>query len=1856
MKKAFFLGTVFFSSIFSFAQNVEISTNQGTNGNSMLGSSNYAANECIYTESEIGASNFTTVGTAITHISYNVAVVGTNTTFSSVTIYMKDISSSVNNFTGSGVYDALNTYTQVFSGSVTLSSIGWKEIELTTPYVRTSGTNLKILIIRNDGAVHTNYVYYCSSGYGNLPTANTIRRYNSTAAVTGTTTLTQSALRQAIRLTHKFANDAKVNNIYTLGKLPIPHSASQTIKANVTNIGINTLNNLNVTLNVNGANSFSNTQTLTSLAPGTTTLVSFPAATFNNLGTNTVSVSVANDDDNTNNTSIQNQEVTNNSWTHALGTTMSAGFGFTNTTGDIANKFNTTLPSIISQVSMFFYTGGQNYKVGIWDASGANGTPGSLLWESALQTSIAGQNLLSVTPTVNISAGDFYVGIRQTGIVNVGLAYQSENPVRTQTFYYASPSGSASWYDFAPNGLYRFMIEPVLQQTCTSSPASAVSSGPSTICAGNAFTLTSVGFTVGTSISYQWESSPSGMNVWSPIVGATNIVHTVASQSGNIDYRLVTTCNTINSATPSNIVTVLETPFYNCYCSSTASNSTNEEIYSVTLNGDNSNSLSGQGNGCSTVAPGSGSVLSRYSNFKSLGALSTMKRGAVIPFTIVENECDGAPYNAFGTTLFVDYNHNGSFAEAGEQVFVENTATIGPRSITGSFIVPTSASIGLTGMRVVVAEGVSGAGLTPCLTYGYGETEDYLVNIVSCPFDTAIVSVTNASICAGNSVSFTATPKNNGITLAYQWLLNGNVVAGETNSSFTSSTLNNGEIVTVQALNTCGNTTVSSGITMNVTTPSSSSINATSCNSFTWNVNGQTYTNSGTYSFTTGCHTDVLNLTISQNTTTNYTATACDNYTWGINGQTYSSSGTYNSITGCHTDVLQLTITPSTSNVTTVSVCDSFTWNVSGMTYFTSGTYTVSAGCHSEVLNLTVNPTTTTTSNVTSCNSYTWAANGQTYTTSGVYTTTVDCHTETINLTISPITNNVTVITACNNYTWSVTGLTYTQTGIYTAYINCNIEVLDLTIPQNTIISDTVATCGNYTWLINGQNYAASGVYTSINGCITNQLVLTINQVPTISLGQNIQVCNGNSVILNATGAQNYSWNNGVVNNQPFIPAITQTYTVVGTDANGCADTESITVSVMPIPTINAGNNIAECFGTTITLNATSDASITWNNGVVNNQPFAAILSGTYIATATTAAGCTRIDSLEIAVLPLPQINAGQDLSVCAGNFVSLNATGGNNLTWSGGVVNNQYFMPLASATYIVTGVGNNGCINSDSVLVSVLSLPNVNAGNNVEVCQGNAVTLTATGALNYSWTGGITNGQSFNPTNSATYIVTGTDANGCVNKDTVLVTKHALPIALVSNTYKAICPGGNTSVTASGGTNYLWSNGSTTATTTFTQAGTYMVVATDSFGCSDVSDTVTVQVKPLPAIVVIANSTTGCEGNPIPLYLNPSINVTGFDVQWYSSGALLPGETNTTFYATTSGAYLLKVSGGSNCTNQSTTKTITVLPKPTATISTSGSPNICTGGKVVLIAGLPTTYTSYKWLKDGVAVTATVNYKVTIPGIYQLTVLKNGCSDTSDPVVVSVYPKPVPSIASLQAIICSGDSTQLNAAPLVAGYNYQWVLGQNLIANATNSNHFAKAPGNYKVIVTNTGCSGVSPLYKVTVNATPAPIISPQGPLTIALNGNVKLLATYYAGAIYQWYLNGNTIAGATKRDYKVTAGGDYSVSVTKNNCFGVAPPVTVIQSSIKLENANTNSIDESFEMLVYPNPVANVLKLNINGLDEVHAIIQIIDINGKLALTQQLNDLNSSIDVSNLSNGMYFLHFKDESGLTASLKFIKE
>jgi GEVED domain/Secretion system C-terminal sorting domain len=265
-------------------------------------------------------------------------------------------------------------------------------------------------------------------------------------------------------------------------------------------------------------------------------------------------------------------------------------------------------------------------------------------------------------------------------------------------------------------------------QACTGSPnpgntlASTTAPCPTTIVT---FSMQNAS-TLGTGVTFQWYHSI-GL-----IAGATNSTYSSVVTMTDTFWCSVT-C-TASSMTTNSTPLPISSNFIFCYCASNATSTQDEDIYNVTLNGSSTNPLYANANGCTTAAPGPGSILSKYSSFLSLPPLTNLYSGGTFPFSVYQDECDGPAYFLNYIGIWIDFNHNASFSDPGEHVYTENNPTMGPRTVTGLFTIPFSAMSGQTVMRVICSETTIP---NSCGTYPYGETEDYLIGIVENPTSSA---------------------------------------------------------------------------------------------------------------------------------------------------------------------------------------------------------------------------------------------------------------------------------------------------------------------------------------------------------------------------------------------------------------------------------------------------------------------------------------------------------------------------------------------------------------------------------------------------------------------------------------------------------------------------------------------------------------------------------------------------------------------------------------------------------------------------------------------------------------------------------------------------------------------------------------------------------------------------------------------------------------------------------------------------------------------------------------------------------------------------------------------------------------
>ncbi|MDF3025769.1 MAG: hypothetical protein K0S23_76 [Fluviicola sp.] len=415
--------------------------------------------------------------------------------------------------------------------------------------------------------------------------------------------------------------------------------------------------------------------------------------------------------------------------------------------------------AIVSSATVYFTTFSSVASGATNTVTGFNGNPSVMSGTTLYNTIGSGTIMNSAVWPANAL---------NTGAVNAaGLTLIQNNCGANLTLGYVR--GSTNTYNiYGYPGLAA--EQPKLEITYTLPPACAGTPSPgatnastTSACPSANINFNLPGLTPELGLTFQWQNSPDGLT-FNNIAGATGPTYS-AIQSSNTYYQCVVTCSNGGATATSTPVMVATTPFMDCYCNSIPTGTIDEEIYNVTVNGGSTNPLYANANGCSTVAPGPGSVLSLYSNFKTLPAITSVAPGQTVSFTVEENECDGATYYSNGMAIWIDFNQNGSFSDPGEQVYVEGATTISPRTVNNSFTIPMSATVGNTVMRIIVAENNSGAQLLPCMAYNWGETEDHIINI-QCPALAGVTSL-DAGVCSGNSVTLNGTPSNPLATISW---------------------------------------------------------------------------------------------------------------------------------------------------------------------------------------------------------------------------------------------------------------------------------------------------------------------------------------------------------------------------------------------------------------------------------------------------------------------------------------------------------------------------------------------------------------------------------------------------------------------------------------------------------------------------------------------------------------------------------------------------------------------------------------------------------------------------------------------------------------------------------------------------------------------------------------------------------------------------------------------------------------------------------------------------------------------------------------------------------------------------------
>jgi PKD repeat protein len=432
-----------------------------------------------------------------------------------------------------------------------------------------------------------------------------------------------------------------------------------------------------------------------------------------------------------------------------------------------------------------------------------------------------------------------------------------------------------------------------------------------------------------------------------------------------------------------------------------------------------------------------------------------------------------------------------------------------------------------------------------------------------------------------------------------------------------------------------------------------------------------------------------------------------------------------------------------------------------------------------------------------------------------------------------------------------------------------------------------------------------------------------------------------------------------------------------------------------------------------------------------------------------------------------------------------------------------------------------------------------------------------------------------------------------------------------------------------------------------FAAGGTYNVklVVTSTTGAKD---------SLITPVIVKKRASTGftapntCQGTAT--IITNTTNVNGLTISsWYwdfGDGTFSVAQQPPAHGYLGPGDYpvLLKALAANGCID-STIKTVSVVAKPAAAISTSTPLSFCEGDSVILSVTKSSVY-SYEWSLNG---TKQVNgdsskFVAKFPGEYKVKVSNKtvtNCETTSNPETVTIKPNPFkPAILSENYTdkICPGDKQiRLYVDQPVTGYNYQWFRNGSPISGATSSSYqdYLDA-GDYKVEASLTGCRSSSDIKKLEFpDAPPKPVLFTQnGPNVWYLVSSVNNAANY------RWYFNGAVIPGATT--YLYVAGknfGKYYIVISnEKGCYVRSDEITIPTGTTAIED-----IDPFESLNIYPNPSNGLVNIEMSNqiFDDIY--ISVVSQSGKEVMKMKLekttNDFTWQLDLTRQARGVYFI-----------------
>jgi len=376
------------------------------------------------------------------------------------------------------------------------------------------------------------------------------------------------------------------------------------------------------------------------------------------------------------------------------------------------------------------------------------------------------------------------------------------------------------------------------------------------------------------------------------------------------------------------------------------------------------------------------------------------------------------------------------------------------------------------------------------------------------------------------------------------------------------------------------------------------------------------------------------------------------------------------------------------------------------------------------------------------------------------------------------------------------------------------------------------------------------------------------------------------------------------------------------------------------------------------------------------------------------------------------------------------------------------------------------------------------------------------------------------------------------------------------------------------------------------------------------------------------------CSGDSVVFILPTGIE----KYTWIKDGVVL-NEASNQLTVFESGTYSAVVANR-GCEELSNTTIVEIKPSPNFSSIPTSNIQACIGE--VIQVDVPSGYDNYDWLKDGTSVGTSNTIAITEGGTYQLVSSLNGCSAMSQPFIIDFFDIPSAEIMPQgNTEFCQGNFLNLNALTNAISPVYSWTSDSLSLGNVSQIQVTSSGIYTLNIIDSMTGCANGSDV-EITVFQPVIPIVS--------IDGNGNIIESTVAN-FYQWYLNGVLIPNANNQTLEITTSGSYHVATQDDNgCFAIS-------SSIDATFTSTNELKEIQSISIYPNPVKELLQINLELEKAGIYYLEIIDTNGKVLLENNYNLQTKEEVIFNTAlfpAGIYFIKIKNENGQLVR-KFVK-